>query len=284
MTRGIVLFAHASENIDYGTLAVIAGGLAKKHLNLPVSLVTDQYTLNKIKNYNATEKLFDKIIIVDVPQTTNQRILNNGSTVEKIPFINSNRSSIYNLTPYESTLLIDCDFLIFTDNLNNFWDLDFSLMISKSINDVVGDRLGVLDRYTAETGSTLYWATTVMFKKDEYSRLFFNLVEFIKDNYRYYSDLLRIDSRIYRNDVSFSIAKHILDGFRNDLSLSLPSVLTVQGKDLVEKIKDDGTIVCLIDYYLNEQEYVLTSFKDQDIHIMNKHSILKHKDALLELI
>jgi uncharacterized ubiquitin-like protein YukD len=55
-------------------------------------------------------------------------------------------------------------------------------------------------------------------------------------------------------------------------------------KDLVEKIKDDGTIVCLIDYYLNEQEYVLTSFKDQDIHIMNKHSILKHKDALLELI
>jgi hypothetical protein len=287
MSKGVVLFAHASESVDYGTLAIIAGGLAKKNLNVPVSVITDQFTIDIIKNnnnYGLFENVFDKIIVVDRPQTTNQRVLNNGADAEKIPFINSNRSSVYDLTPYETTLLIDSDFLIFTDTLNNYWDLDFSLMISSSMNDIVGDRFGILDRYVSETGPNLLWATTVMFKKDRYSSLFFNLVNFIKDNYKYYSDLYKIDLRVYRNDIAFSIAKHILDGFYQNLDVSLPPILTVQSKDLIEKIHTDGTIILLIDRYLNEKEYVLSSVKNLDIHIMNKQAILNHKDKLMELI
>jgi hypothetical protein len=287
MSRGVVLFAHASESVDYGTLSIIAGGLAKKYLKVPVSVITDQFTIDKIKdnnNYNLFEDIFDQIILVDVPQTTNQRLLNNGAKLEKIPFINSNRSSIYNLTPYDTTLLLDSDFLVFTDTLNNYWDLNFSLMISPSMNDIIGDRIGILDRNISETGPSLLWATTVMFKKDQYSRLFFDLVQFIKDNYKYYSELYKIDPRVYRNDISFSIAKHILDGFCQNLDISLPPILTVQSKDLIEKVRDDGTIIFLVDYFLNDSEYVLTSIKNQDIHIMNKQSILNHKDTLLELI
>jgi hypothetical protein len=110
------------------------------------------------------------------------------------------------------------------------------------------------------------------------------LVQFIKDNYKYYSELYKIDPRVYRNDISFSIAKHILDGFCQNLDISLPPILTVQSKDLIEKVRDDGTIIFLVDYFLNDSEYVLTSIKNQDIHIMNKQSILNHKDTLLELI
>ena len=44
MTNGILIFAHNNREVDYGLLAVISGGLAKKHLDVPVSLVTDHST------------------------------------------------------------------------------------------------------------------------------------------------------------------------------------------------------------------------------------------------
>ena len=44
MTNGILIFAHNNREVDYGLLAVISGGLAKKHLHVPVSLVTDHST------------------------------------------------------------------------------------------------------------------------------------------------------------------------------------------------------------------------------------------------
>ena len=45
MTKGVLIFAHNSTAVDYGMMAVIAGGLAKKHLKVPVSLVADTGTL-----------------------------------------------------------------------------------------------------------------------------------------------------------------------------------------------------------------------------------------------
>ena len=45
MTNGILIFAHNNREVDYGLLAVISGGLAKKHLKVPVSLVADTGTL-----------------------------------------------------------------------------------------------------------------------------------------------------------------------------------------------------------------------------------------------
>jgi hypothetical protein len=40
MTKGVLIFAHNSPDVDYGLMATIAGGLAKKNLGVPVSLVT----------------------------------------------------------------------------------------------------------------------------------------------------------------------------------------------------------------------------------------------------
>ena len=49
MKRGVVIFAHNNRDTDYALMAVIAGGLAKKHLNLPVSLITDKTTVSWMK-------------------------------------------------------------------------------------------------------------------------------------------------------------------------------------------------------------------------------------------
>jgi hypothetical protein len=73
--------------------------------------------------------------------------------------------------------LIDSDFLIFSDVLNKYWNIDCDLLIGESINDIYSqDRMKYLDRHVSDTGVKLYWATTVMFTKNQNTRLFFDTV------------------------------------------------------------------------------------------------------------
>jgi hypothetical protein len=278
MTRGILIIAHNSRQVDYAKTAIIAGGFARKNLGLPVSLVTDKATLNWMKESGTFQKaseIFDNIIETTRPQITNYRNLHDGLKADNVPFINATRSSAYELTPYDQTLLIDSDFLIMTDDLNRYWDTKHSVLVSDSMNDLVGNRIGVLDRWTSETGVQLFWATTVMFTKNDTAKTFFNLVEYVKENYNYYSDLFRFDSRQYRNDISFSVALHIMSGFEKPVN-SLPPILTSGSKDILESIGCDGSLKILTNV---GEEFALASIKNRDVHIMNKQSLIRHYDA-----
>jgi hypothetical protein len=65
MTRGALIFAHNNRDIDYVLMSLISGGLAKKHLGIPVSLISDRSTLEWSKaagTYSQLEQVFDKII------------------------------------------------------------------------------------------------------------------------------------------------------------------------------------------------------------------------------
>jgi hypothetical protein len=285
MTNGVVIIAHNNRQVDYARMALISGGFAKKNLKVPVSLITDESTvqwMHESKIYEKASNIFEKIILVDRPVIDNHRVLYDGTEVDNVPFINSNRFSAYDLSPYDRTLLIDSDFMIMSDNLNNYWNVDEDVLISESINDIQGNRIGVLDKWTSETGVHLYWATAVLFSKSEKSKLFFDLVKFIKENYKYYADLFRFKSAQYRNDISFSIAKHILDGFEKS-NMSLPPLLTIQDKDIIEKIDDGKLIVCIKN--LNDPDsFYLGSIKNQDVHIMNKQSIIRCYDQFERLL
>ena len=286
MTRGILLYAHNNRAVDYALMAVISGGLAKKNLGVPVSVITDDSTVEWMKEskiYNKAEKLFDHIIVTDQPQTNNSRRLYDGETDSVIPFVNSNRCSAWNLTPYDRTLLIDSDFLIFSKRLGEYWNTDTDLMIAESAEDIYDNsRLGYHDRYVADVGIKLYWATTVMFTKNENTELFFNLVNHIKDNYRYFADVYRFDSRQYRNDIAFSVAKHIIDGFEQSNIGRLPPILTLQDRDILHSVDADKLTVLVSSKF--DSNYCAASFSNIDIHVMNKQSMIRNSDRLLELI
>lgn len=286
MNRGCLIFAHNSRDVDYAMMAIISGGLAKKNLQVPVSLVTDQSTIDWMKesgSFSKAESIFENFILVDRPVISNRRKLSDGQTNKVVPFINDNRASAWDLTPYDHTLLIDCDYLIFSDNLNKYWDLKESFLISKAMNDIRGDRIGYLDKHISETGVHLFWATTVMFIKNEESKQVFELVKTIRDNYEQYSDIYRFNSRQYRNDISFSIAKHLLDGFTTDAVTSLPPVLSVIDRDLLVDINGENLLFLVMDASKSDN-YNLCSIKGTDIHIMNKQSIVRNKEKLLELV
>ncbi len=287
MSNGVLMFAHNSRDIDYASLALIAGKLAKTHLKVPVSLVTDPSTISWMEEsniLNQAQTLFDKIIEVERPGTSNSRIIHDGDNGKYVPFINQDRPNVYDLTPYDRTLMIDTDFLIFTDRLNQFWNTDSDIMISGKFENIRDGEAGYLDSYVSETGPKLYWATTVMFTKNNNSKIFFNLVQHVRENYKYYSSIYRFPSSVYRNDISFSVAKHIFDNFSTDNYNDLPPVFSVIDRDELYDVKDDGNLIFLLNNELTPGVYRPAAVKGLDVHIMNKQSILRNKDKLLGLV
>jgi len=286
MNNGILIYAHNSRSVDYAVMSIISGGLAKKYLGVPASLVTDTATVEWMRESNILEKattVFENLIIVDRPQTDNIRRLSDGAISETVPFLNSNRSSAWELSPYDRTLLIDSDFLIFSNRLSEYWNVDSDVMIGESINDIYSNsRLGYHDQYISDVGVKLYWATTVMFTKNTAAKTFFDTVNFIKDNYSYYADVFRFDSRQFRNDIAFSIAKHILDGYEESNIGNLPPVTTLLDKDILHAVNKNKLTV-LVSPRL-DSEYCAAAIDGTDLHVMNKQSIHRNKDTLLELI
>ena len=286
MKKGVVVFAHNSRQVDYALLALISGGLAKKNLQVPVSLITDESTVEWMKSsniYNKAVEVFDKIIEIVRPVSINQRLLVDVYTTKMVPFINETRSLVWQYTPYDRTLLIDSDYLIFSDNLNQYWDVDQDIMISSAMNDVRGDRKGILDERVSETGIRLLWATTVMFTKNSRSKMFFNLVEYIQANYTYYADLFRFNPVPYRNDIAFSIAYHIMNGFQSVDKNHLPPVLTASGRDYIFDFDLDN-IKLVVNDDLTEEKAIAVHLKNTDLHLMNKQSIIRYADKFLSFV
>ncbi len=287
MNKGIVLFAHNSREVDYSLLALIAGGLAKKHLRAPVSIITDKSTLAWMEESgtkNKADTIFDKIIVVDRPMAANNRVLHDGNDRKLIPFINYNRSSVFDLSPYDRTLMLDSDYLIFSDTISQFWDSEDFLLISETMKDARGIEIGFLDKFVSETGPHMYWATAVMFTKCPEAKIFFELVDHVKENYRHYANIYRFDDKTFRNDIAFSVAKHICDNFLIETKNSLPPILTITDRDRLEKVNDDGNLIFSITDLESENNVLALSIKNQDIHIMNKQSIIRNSQQLINLI
>lgn len=279
MNNGVLMFVYNNRDIDYARSSIIAGFLAKKHLNVPVSIVTDESTVSWMKKssiYQYAENLFDEIILTERSKNLNYRNLRNGSLERKsVLFLNDNRCSVWDLTPYDRTLLIDSDFLIYSDRLSEYWGAESSVLISASMKDIEGNRYGYHDVYLSDTGPRLRWATTVMFSKDEESKIFFDLVETIRQNYQYFSDLYNFPPDQYRNDISFTIAQHMLSGFDNSIDYFLPPVLTVQDIDSVQNLEEDSIRIYINDPLSGDDNF-LCNLKNVDVHVMNKNSIVEN--------
>ena len=286
MNTGGLIFAYNSRDVDYAVTAIIAGGLAKKHLNIPFSLITDKSTIEWMKESKVWDKaneVFENFILTDRPTNYNSRLLNDGTHSSVVPFINSGRSMAFDLSPYDKTLLIDSDYLVFSNKLSKYLELDHSVMIGSAMNDIQGERIGFLDKTVSDVGVHLLWATTVIFTKDAESKLFFNLVKHVEKNYQLFSDLYRYSPKQYRNDIAFSVAKHIIDGFETVLDDALPPILTIHDKDMLVGVNQDKLTFLITDINAPDK-FVACTVAGQDTHIMNKQSIIRHKNNLLELI
>lgn len=275
MSRGVVLFAYNNTSVDYVGLAIKSTKLIKKHLNLPVTLVTDSSDWLK-KQYPSDIDLFDNIISSVDTSTQKKRFYDGSLNYELISWKNTTRSTVFELTPYDETLVIDVDYILNSSYLLNLFELTQDVVLFKDSLDLSGWRRSNEFVNISNTSVPFYWATVFCFKKTEKSKLFFNLISFIKTNWQYYRTLYDIDTPTYRNDFAFSIAIHILNGSSCDKFID-----TIPGKMYFTLDRDflfkhnNNSCTFLIEKQNALGEYTLLKTDNLDIHIMNKQSIMR---------
>lgn len=286
MSKGIVLFANNNSTVDYTKMAYYCALQIKKHLNLPVSVITNSkdYLISSFKD---AEEVFDKIISVwEIKDTGSTKRYYDGSMYHTVlEFRNGNRSDVYNLTPYDETIVMDTDYIVKNDILLNAFKTNSDFLIYKNSYDLSGHRkIEDFDRIT-DTGIEFYWATVFYFKKTPRTKIFFDLINHIQDNWYYYLKLYGIKhSLTFRNDYVFSIAIHIMQGYTNERWFNeLPSTMYYTlDKDILWKTYNDG-FMFLVEKEKYLGEYTPIRTKDLSVHIMNKISLLRLIDEELNV-
>ena len=273
MSNGIICFANNNGSIDYIKQAIELAYRSKRHLNLPVSLVTSTFDKIDLQYHD----VFDKIITINDAQDNQKRYNDGFGYSQSLHFKNNERHNAYYLSPYDKTLVLDTDYIICNDNFKHAFDLDYDFQIYKHGVDLCQWRNYSEFDYINDKGIPFYWATCFYFTKSKENKIFFDLLKHLYDNWKYYSDVYDLGSRNFRNDHLFSIGIHIMNGFEEGYwTKSLPGKMYYTlDRDVLHKIKDD-TLTFLTQKQNITNEYILSTVKDMNIHVMNKFSLERH--------
>lgn len=252
---GAVIIANNTDRFDYVKLAAISAGKIKKHLKIPVALITEDTVSNPI---------FDTVIKAS-SASTNARVF--SRTNEKLDWKNLNRTQAYDLSPWDRTLLLDADYFVNSDSLSHHLNSNFDFAVAKNCyNPMSGDY------YVMKMGKSnieQLWATVIIFNKSRQAKQIFLLAEHVLKHYLYYSKLYGFNSFPYRNDYAFTIACHILGGYgQKNFSLANYSLVNCDFNTVVESIDANSILVSQI-----ENDYKFVQRIKSDVHIQDKISL-----------
>ena len=263
MSKGIVLFAHNNDAIDYVAQAEFCAKRIKKHLKLPVTLITSETDINK--------DVFDNIIKIDNPNTNQTRNMHDGDIRKNVLWSNHTRSTVFDLSPYEETIVMDTDYMVENDTLLKSFETKEDFLINYDAQHIDFESTMTNEmKYISDTGIKMCWATVFYFKKVERVRNLFVLIDHIKQHWSFYRFRYQLKEITFRNDYAFSIAIHIMNGFTNsDWPNRLPCKLFY--------ITDRDKIVSYTDntWTFKLQSGLKCSIKDINIHVMNKLGLEK---------
>lgn len=232
-SRGVVIFATNTPETDYVAIAEQNARLIKHYMGLPTTIVSAQDT-GKNKRFSTDTNSF-------------------------VEWNNFGRHEAYTASPYDETIILDADYLIFDDSLTRLFSSSFDyLLFDKNRYVNIEQQPSVMGPHSLP----YVWATAVLFRKTEKSRLFFELVAKVKRNYDYYRLLYNVQEGNFRNDYAFAIANLILGG--NQLapqSFAPFSILTITGA--IESISIETNLVVKN----SDRGYVLPR---SNLHIISK--------------
>jgi hypothetical protein len=209
MTKGCVIYAYDGA-YPYLRIATRAAELVKQQLDIPVTLITDCEYDNPA---------FDQVIVEPRIDTEQLREFNG----ELRPWHNQNRSTVYHLSPYEQTLLIDADYFMFNDSLQPVFDSNTDFACFGSTYEL--GLTQTLEKRIGTTSIPMQWATVIYFTKNELAEAVFDFMAYVKQHYEFYSLLYGFRNHQFRNDYALSIALQTLTGYNTGNYTTLPGML-----------------------------------------------------------
>lgn len=295
MSKGIVLFGINNDTVDYIQLAVMAASFIKKNMpGTDICLITDIHS----KSYHdgkgrwPLNKLFSDIVLL--PDSNEEKFKNQRAYrdtryhVIKDKFRNESRSSVYDLSPYDETILLDSDFLVCNDVLKHVWGSKEDIAINANASGLWHAALGGDEYRLNNFGIRMYWATVVYFKKGEKAKLLFDLVQHVKENWEFYKLSYGFPGSLFRNDYAFSIAIHILNGGQaeGDFVADLPedTILTALDFDQFFRINSPTDISFFVNNLREDWKFKVSRLKNQNVHCINKLSLLNNMERIMEVV
>ena len=263
MTRGVTIFAFNNEQIDYLAMAAWSARNIRRHLNVPVCVITDVTDTTRTVD-------FDQVVLTESPAVQQQRYFYDFKN--SAAWHNMNRSSIYELTPWDHTLVLDADYVVASDQLKVLFDVDQDFLAHRVAVDASGYPPFNDNNYFGSYRIPMYWATVMCFRRSKTAQLIFDAMQMIRDNWDHYRQLYYIPENTFRNDYALSIAMNIVDGHTLSTA-SIPwSLMSLTSQSRITQIDPD---TYRIDYEnsLTEGKVKWVLLKQQDFHAMGKKSL-----------
>lgn len=281
MSRGIAVFAHNNEAIDYATLAFCSLALAKRHLRVETALLADTDTISRLIGRfppNVFGWVVDHIIEIMAGNTANRRRYG----LRPAMYRNTTRVGAYDLTPFDETLLIDSDYLMLDGSLRYVWDSSAPILMNKTAISVMDFKPAHGYARIDPLSIDMFWATVVYFRRGDEARRLFDIVNHVQKHYQYYALLYRFDPNQFRNDFAFSIAAHLLNGeIGSPYSvghLPVPHILTCFEPSGLHEVIDSSRMIFAA---ANADKRYTPVRVESNVHCMNKSSILAHADEIV---
>ena len=148
MTQGVLLYCFDTEKVRYHGIMDRCISLIKKNLGLDITVVTNKTTLSSWSNIeNCNTVVIEQEI---------------GNRRDSQDWYNLDRCHAYDISPYNTTLLLDIDYFCYTDNLLQYMRSDCDFLITSRVHDLT-DR--GLYNFSENSVIPMVWATVIIFKK-----------------------------------------------------------------------------------------------------------------------
>lgn len=284
-SKGYLYYAFNNEETNYLKLAISSAITGRYYIDdFRATVITDKHSMKFLNKTNKKllEKCFENILFEEEIQKQSkirQREKKNNST--RNDWYNTTRTNAFTDSKYEQTILVDADYIFQNDKTNLLWGSKTPIRINKDIIPLVNRKFNyeMVGKFTIP----LYWATLVYFDRSEFSEQFFNLVNHIQENYEFYCVLYQIYNQQYRNDHTFSIALHMMNGFRTpgpEYELPFKYIMTSR-EDIIHQLNVGSTrFLVWTDNWKSLWHYL--NLKDISYHCLNKRTLLEVHDTFIE--
>lgn len=224
-SRGVLLCCNNNGVFPYHKLVPICAWFIKKHLGVPICVAADESTLAAIQELDGIFGLVDHLILLEHSEPMGQRLyytsIGELDVSQSGPFLNTNRRQCYDISPFDETLMMDVDFIVFNDVLNSVWGSDSPLRMNSTTAGLTHDKPAAI-AHVHPLSIAQQWATVVYFRKSSVAETFFEGIEFVQNHYDYFADQYRFSSHLYRNDFAFSIMAHAMNGGVGENAIQWP--------------------------------------------------------------
>ena len=201
MTTGVLIFAYNNEHIDYLAMANWSAKNIRRHLDLPVAVVTNRVPPQEYK--------FEQTILANAESSHTRKFTD---LPEAVTWYNGNRADAYSLSPWSQTLVLDADYVVASNQLKTILNLKQDFVAHQTAYDVTGDAMFDDNNRFGRNHMPMSWATVMMFHRSKTAKMIFDLMTMIKQNWDHYRGLYGINKGTYRNDYALSIALNIVNG------------------------------------------------------------------------